>query len=48
MFHLQIVLAEVLAIEGQLVVHQTGQDLLQLKEESFARRVVVRPHLETD
>ena len=28
------------------MMHQRGQHLLQLKEETFARRVVVRKHVE--
>ena len=32
----EVILAEVLAVGGQLVVNQRGQQLLQLQEESFA------------
>ena len=44
----EIVLAEILAVRGQLMMYQIWQDLLQLKEETFARHVVVRPHVELD
>ena len=37
----QIVLAEVLAVGRQLVVHKMGQDLLELEEEAFAGGVAV-------
>ena len=43
---LQIVLAEILAPNGQLVVLQMGQDLLQLEEEAFAWLVAVGIHVE--
>ena len=42
----QIVLAEILAAEGQLVVLQMGQDLLELEEKSFAWLVAVGVHVE--
>ena len=42
---LQIVLAEILAPNGQLVVLQMGQDLLQLEEEAFAWFVTVGIHV---
>ena len=47
-FHLQsfIVLSEVLAAEGQLVVLQMGQDLLELEEKTFAWLVAVGVHVE--
>ena len=38
---LEIVVAEVLAGGGQLVVLEVGNDLLQLQEELFARQVAV-------
>ena len=41
-----IVIAKVLAAQGQLVVHQRGQHLLKLQEESFARNVTVGVHVE--
>ena len=41
----QIILAEVLAALRQLVVHKSGQYLLQLKEESFAGRIAIGEHL---
>ena len=42
----QVILAEVLAVRWQLVVHQIGQQFLQLQEESFAGRVAVWEHVE--
>ena len=44
----EIILAEILASRGQLMMYQIRQDLLQLKEETFAWHVVVRPHVELD
>ena len=45
-FQFKEVLAKVLAIGRQLMMHQRGQNLLQLEEEAFARGVVVRIHVE--
>ena len=42
---LQIVFAVILATQGQLVVLQIGQHLLQLEEEAFARLVAVGKHV---
>ena len=42
----QIVLAEVLAAQGQLMVLQAGQVALQLQEEALARLVAVGVHVE--
>ena len=42
----QIVLAEVLAVGRQLVVHKMGQDLLELEEEAFAGGFAVGVHVE--
>ena len=42
----QVVVAEVLAVGRQLVVHQRGQHLLQLQEESLAGCVAVGEHVE--
>ena len=44
----EIVVREVLAARGQLVVHELGQHLLQLHEEPFARRIAVRVHFVAD
>ena len=41
----QIVLAEVLAVGRQLVVHKMGQDLLELEEEAFAWDIAVGVHV---
>ena len=41
----KIVLAEILAVHGQLMMHQRGQHLLKLQEESFARLVTIWPHV---
>ena len=41
----QVILAEVLAVRWQLVVHQIGQQFLQLQEESLAGRVAVWEHV---
>ena len=45
-FTLYKVLPEVLAARWQLVVHQRGQHLTQLQEQSLAGRVVVGKHAE--
>ena len=42
----QVVVAEVLAAEGELVVHEMGQDVLELEEEALAGRVAVGVHVE--
>ena len=44
--HGQIVLAEVLAAQRQLMMLQVGQEPLQLKEETLARLVAVGVHVE--
>ena len=42
---MDVVVAEILTTQGQLVVLEVGQEFLQLQEESFAGGVVVRPHM---
>lgn len=44
-FLFQIILAEILASWGQLVVYQRGQNLLELQEEAFARSIPVGKHV---
>ena len=46
LLHGQIVLAEVLAAQRQLMMLQVGQEPLQLKEETLARLVAVGVHVE--
>ena len=46
MGNFQIVLAKVFAAKRQLVVHQRGQHLLQLQEQSFARLIAIGVHVE--
>lgn len=46
LLHGQIVLAEVLAAQRQLMMLQVGQEALQLKEETLARLVAVGVHVE--
>ena len=46
MGNFQIVLAKVFAAKRQLVVHQRGQYLLQLQEQSFARLIAIGVHVE--
>ena len=41
---LQIVVAEVLAVGGQLVMFQIGKEVLELQEEAFARGISVGVH----
>ena len=41
----EIILAEILAVGGQLMVYQRGQDLLQLEEQAFAGGVAVGVHV---
>ena len=48
MENFQIVLAKVFAAKRQLVVHQRGQHLLQLQEETFARLVAIGVHVEAN
>ena len=48
LYFLQIILAEILAIRRQLMMHEVGQYLLQLEEESFAWLVAVGEHMETN
>ena len=42
----QKILAEVLAVGWQLMMHEIGEELLQLEEETFARLVAVGVHVE--
>ena len=42
----EIILAEILAVGGQLMVYQRGQYLLQLEEQAFAGGVAVGVHVE--
>ena len=42
----QVVVAKVLAALWQLMMHQRGQNLLQLQEETFSWDVVVGKHVE--
>ena len=45
-YGLYVVLRVVFATQRQLMVHQRGQDLFQLQEESFAWGILVRIHVE--
>ena len=42
----QIILAEILASWGQLVMNQMGENLPELQEEAFAGRILIRKHVE--
>ena len=44
----EVIVAEVLAARGQLMVHELWQHLLQLHEEPLARRIAVGVHFVAD